>query len=139
MVVGDAKKIRTVVANLTANAGLCSWFPPVKYRVANSRTPVKYTNEGGKITISCRKFKEPAGLRDSKHVAVEIVVSDTGCGIPSEKLESIFREFEQVESSVPRPPDQPGLGKVHTDRVSDVILIPLFLAQVLDLRSSPAL
>ncbi|KDQ11477.1 hypothetical protein BOTBODRAFT_35351 [Botryobasidium botryosum FD-172 SS1] len=91
MVVGDAKKIRTVVANLTANA-------------------VKYTGEGGRIVISCRKFKEPAGLRDSKQVAVEIIVSDTGCGIPSEKLESIFREFEQVESSAPKTENQPGLG-----------------------------
>ena len=32
MVVGDSKKIRTVVANLTANAGLCStslWFDSI--------------------------------------------------------------------------------------------------------------
>ncbi|KAG9102501.1 Light-sensor Protein kinase, partial [Ceratobasidium sp. 392] len=78
MVTGDSKKIRTVVSNLTANA-------------------VKYT-ETGQITVECRRFKEPVGLRDAKEVAVEIVVADTGCGISSVKLESIFREFEQVES-----------------------------------------
>ncbi|TDL22224.1 hypothetical protein BD410DRAFT_788955 [Rickenella mellea] len=90
MVIGDAKKIRTVVANLTANA-------------------VKYTTDGT-ITVSCHRFKEPRGLRDPHQVAVEIVVADTGCGIESSKLESIFREFEQVESSVPRSTNLPGLG-----------------------------
>ncbi|KAB5591393.1 Phytochrome-like histidine kinase [Ceratobasidium theobromae] len=90
MVTGDSKKIRTVVSNLTANA-------------------VKYT-EVGQISVECRRFKEPIGLRDSKEVAVEIVVADTGCGISSAKLESIFREFEQVESSIPRSGESQGLG-----------------------------
>ncbi|KAG8767835.1 Light-sensor Protein kinase [Ceratobasidium sp. 428] len=90
MVTGDSKKIRTVVSNLTANA-------------------VKYT-ETGQITVECRRFKEPVGLRDSKEVAVEIVVADTGCGISTTKLESIFREFEQVESSMPRSGESQGLG-----------------------------
>ncbi|TCD62103.1 Light-sensor Protein kinase [Steccherinum ochraceum] len=94
LVVGDVKKIRTLVANLTANA-------------------VKYT-ESGKVSIECRAFDEPAGLRDTGGLAVEIVVADTGCGIPSDKLESMFREFEQVEmEQSPPPPSQTqpeGLG-----------------------------
>ncbi|KZO92680.1 hypothetical protein CALVIDRAFT_519984 [Calocera viscosa TUFC12733] len=90
IVLGDSRKIRTVVANLTANA-------------------VKYTSEGT-ITVECRVFQEPAGLRDRRQIAVEIVVGDTGCGIESSKLESIFREFEQVESSTPRPGEREGLG-----------------------------
>ncbi|KAI0643021.1 hypothetical protein C8Q79DRAFT_202229 [Trametes meyenii] len=88
-VVGDSRKIRTVVANLTANA-------------------LKYTNQGS-INVLCKAFEEPTGLRDSGDLAVEIVVADTGCGIPSEKLESIFREFEQVETAPPRT-RSPGLG-----------------------------
>ncbi|KAF8755266.1 Phytochrome region [Rhizoctonia solani] len=73
------------------------------------RDGVKYT-ETGQINVECRRFKEPIGLRDSKEVAVEIVVADTGCGISSAKLESIFREFEQVESSIPRSGESQGLG-----------------------------
>ncbi|KAF9561324.1 hypothetical protein CPC08DRAFT_635599 [Agrocybe pediades] len=90
IVVGDAKKIRTVVQNLTANA-------------------LKYTTSGS-ITVACRTFEEPEGLRSMNQTAVEICVSDTGCGIPPGKLESIFREFEQVESSDSRPSDDPGVG-----------------------------
>ncbi|KAF9011494.1 hypothetical protein BDZ89DRAFT_1225510 [Hymenopellis radicata] len=78
-VVGDAKKIQTVVQNLTANA-------------------LKYTTNGS-IKIRCTPLEEPDGLRNSRQTAVEIIVADTGCGIPTSKLESIFREFEQVESS----------------------------------------
>ncbi|KZT60695.1 hypothetical protein CALCODRAFT_480578 [Calocera cornea HHB12733] len=90
IVLGDARKIRTVVANLTANA-------------------VKYTTSGT-ITVECRVFQEPDGLRDRRQIAVEIVVGDTGCGIEASKLESIFREFEQVESSTSRPGEREGLG-----------------------------
>ncbi|KAL7279741.1 hypothetical protein ACG7TL_006148 [Trametes sanguinea] len=87
-VVGDSRKIRTVVSNLTANA-------------------LKYTMRGA-ISVTCRAFDEPTGLRDSGDIAVEIVVADTGTGIPSDKLENIFREFEQVETA-PRA-HSPGLG-----------------------------
>ncbi|KZP05210.1 Fph type histidine kinase [Athelia psychrophila] len=90
MVIGDVKKIKTVVANLTANS-------------------LKYTKDGS-ITVQCRTFGEPEGLRAPKQTAVEIVVADSGCGIPSDKLESIFREFEQVESSAPRTTSSAGLG-----------------------------
>lgn len=43
-------------------------------------------------------------------VAIEIIISDTGCGISADRLESIFREFEQVESTPPKP-NSPGLGE----------------------------
>jgi hypothetical protein len=69
---------------------------------------VKYTTQG-KVTVECKAFEEPEGLRRNGSIAVEIVVADTGCGLSPAKLESIFREFEQVESSAPRTPS-PGLG-----------------------------
>jgi len=90
-VIGDARKVKTAVSNLTANA-------------------VKYTARGS-VTVTAHVFDEPDGLRAEGHVAIEIVVCDTGCGIPPEKLESIFREFEQVDSSAHhRPGTRPGLG-----------------------------
>lgn len=70
---------------------------------------VKYT-EAGTITIEARAFDEPHGLRDSEGIAVEIVVTDTGCGISSAKLESIFREFEQVEALEEKKDSGEGVG-----------------------------
>lgn len=110
MVIGDAKKIRTVVSNLTANAGEV-FYPSYYFLLLTWLVfAVKYT-EKGSVTISCQKFQEPRGLRNSKEVAVEIVVADTGCGIEPAELESIFREFEQVESSLRTSATGPGLGE----------------------------
>lgn len=69
---------------------------------------MKYTTEGG-VVVECKAFEEPEGLRREGSIAVEIVVADTGCGISPAKLESIFREFEQVETAAPRTAT-PGLG-----------------------------
>lgn len=72
---------------------------------------VKYT-EAGSISVSCKTFGEPEGLRSPKQAAVEIIVADSGCGIQEEKLEKIFREFEQVESSEPRSSAEAGVGRL---------------------------
>jgi signal transduction histidine kinase len=62
-------------------------------------------------SVTAHVFDEPDGLRAEGHVAVGIVVSDTGCGILPKKPESIFREFGQVDSSAHhRPGTRPELG-----------------------------
>jgi len=70
---------------------------------------VKYTKIGS-ITVCCSTFSEPEGLRDGQHTTVEIVVADTGCGMQSDKLEHIFRELEQVESSDQKATGEAGVG-----------------------------
>lgn len=60
--------------------------------------------------MSCKTYGEPEGLRKVDQTAVEIIVADTGCGISQEKLASIFREFEQVESSEPKSSTGSGVG-----------------------------
>ncbi|KAF5380673.1 hypothetical protein D9757_007064 [Collybiopsis confluens] len=98
IVIGDAKKIRTVVQNLTANAS-----------AESALLSVKYTTEG-KISVRCLPYGEPEGLRGPSSTAMEIVVADTGCGIAPIKLESMFREIEQVESAEPKTTLEPGVG-----------------------------
>lgn len=71
---------------------------------------VKYTSWGS-ITVSCTTFSEPEGLRRTNQTAVEILVEDTGCGITPDKLEGIFREFEQVQSSEPKSTNDTGVGQ----------------------------
>lgn len=70
---------------------------------------MKYTKKGS-ISVSCNIFDEPEGLRSDRQTAVEIVVADTGCGIQEDKLEKMFREFEQVDFSEPRSNAEAGVG-----------------------------
>lgn len=75
MVIGDSRKVKTVVSNLVANA-------------------VKYTREGS-IEVTCRL--EPGAEHQLSSASIEIIVSDTGCGIPPEKLEAMFVTLEGAE------------------------------------------
>jgi PAS domain S-box-containing protein len=77
----DPEKLRQVLANLLSNA-------------------VKFTDAPGRITM--------AAAADGDRVRVE--VSDTGVGIPADKLDAIFDPFVQVRSDLMRPYEGTGLG-----------------------------
>ena len=61
---------------------------------------IKYTAPGGRIGLSC-------GLHGGQ---VEIRVSDTGHGIPREKMDSIFEPFTRLEMDLTRTTEGTGLG-----------------------------
>jgi signal transduction histidine kinase len=63
---------------------------------------VKFTSKG-KITVSVR-------LIDSENVTIEFAVTDTGIGIPKEKLATIFDNFQQASSGTSRIYGGTGLG-----------------------------
>jgi len=70
---GDQARLRQAVSNIAGNA-------------------VKHTSEGGvRVEIWMSK------VADSR-CQIEVVVQDTGVGMSSEKLETLFREFEQVHT-----------------------------------------
>jgi len=54
---------------------------------------IKYTPDGGKVTISTRP-----GLVDDEVPGVEIAVSDTGIGLDAEHHDLVFEKFYQVGS-----------------------------------------
>lgn len=62
--------------------------------------------------MRCTTFGEPEGLRGPSQTAVEIVVADTGCGISPTKLENIYKEFEQAESSELKTGGDTGVGEL---------------------------
>ena len=85
MVLGDPTKMRQILTNLLGNA-------------------VKFTQKGHiALRIHVREF---AG----SGAAVLFEVSDTGLGIPQEKLHSIFEPFKQADSWTSRKFQGTGLG-----------------------------
>ncbi|CAN5847108.1 hypothetical protein BH23GEM9_BH23GEM9_04510 [soil metagenome] len=60
----------------------------------------KFTPAGGRVRVECATAGGTTVIR----------VSDTGCGIPEDKLESIFEPFVQAEGSLSRTAEGMGLG-----------------------------
>jgi signal transduction histidine kinase len=82
--IGDAVRIRQVITNLVGNA-------------------IKFS-ESGQVVIAVERRP------DAKGVIAQIAVSDTGIGIPEEKIASIFEKFSQADASTTRKYGGTGLG-----------------------------
>ena len=80
-VLADRDKVQQVLLNLLTNA-------------------IKFTPEGGTVTLRCAATRRQ----------VNFLVSDTGVGIPANKMERVFEPFVQVNRSLSTPNDGVGLG-----------------------------
>ena len=85
ILVGDPVRLHQIIINLVSNA-------------------VKFTNKG-KITISVRLISE-----DEEEAKIQFSLSDTGIGIPENKIERIFENFQQASSGTSRLYGGTGLG-----------------------------
>lgn len=85
ILIGDPVRLNQILINLISNA-------------------VKFTHNGS-ITIHCTEAKEHRGTS-----WVKIQVTDTGVGIPEDKLHTIFESFSQADASVTRRYGGTGLG-----------------------------
>ena len=72
-VMGDQRRIRQAITNLTANA-------------------IQHTSSGAV------KVETWLSNREGDRAEIDIVVQDTGVGMNSEKLDSLFRDLEQVQT-----------------------------------------
>lgn len=95
LAVGDENRLQQILHNLVGNA-------------------IKFT-ESGTITISA----EPATNYDAPAM-LRITVEDTGLGIPDDKLEDIFKSFEQVDASASREFAGTGLGLSITKQLVEL-------------------
>lgn len=99
--VGDDARVRQVLVNILSNA-------------------VKFTPNGGTVTVETgqgpRKDSEARLHADRSYVFFRI--SDTGIGIPEDKLLTIFDPFVQAESGPTRSMEGSGLGLTISRRLA---------------------
>lgn len=86
-VIGDETKIREIFINIIGNS-------------------VKYTPEGGKISVSVKE--EP--FEKENYIAYRIIVEDNGIGMSKEYLPHIFEEFSREHTSTESKVTGTGLG-----------------------------
>lgn len=84
--VGDTVRINQILLNLIGNA-------------------IKFTPIGGSISIHTKLFQQ-----DEEKVILKINISDTGIGIPPDKIKNIFDPFTQSSNNTARIYGGSGLG-----------------------------
>ena len=102
---GDPGRIRQILVNLIGNA-------------------IKFT-EAGHIVIRVEGVSGVSGnqaaVGQDEALGVHFSVTDSGIGIPPEKLDSIFEAFSQEDSSITRKYGGTGLGLTISARLSEML------------------
>ena len=93
---GDPTRIRQILINLVGNA-------------------IKFTDKGG-ITIGVHL----ESAEDLK-IRLRFSVTDTGIGIPRERMDRLFRPFSQVDASTTRKYGGTGLGLAISSRLCELM------------------
>ena len=88
----DSEKLLQILANLLSNA-------------------VKFTPRGGRVRLWCDASGADACFR----------VSDTGIGLPADKLEAVFEPFVQIRSDLTRTQEGTGLGLAISRSIAEAM------------------
>jgi PAS domain S-box-containing protein len=96
MVQGDPGRLRQILINLTGNA-------------------LKFTEEG-EIHIRVGVEEET-----ETRVTVRFSISDTGIGIPEDRLDRLFKSFSQVDASITRRFGGTGLGLAISRQLAELM------------------
>ncbi|MEM9773268.1 MAG: response regulator [Chloroflexota bacterium] len=92
----DVTRIRQIVVNLLSNA-------------------VKFTTDGEvKLAVSSNRNEDGQYL-------IQFDIVDTGIGIPSDRMNRLFRSFSQVDTSTTRKYGGTGLGLAISKRLSELM------------------
>ncbi|NWF89079.1 MAG: PAS domain S-box protein, partial [Ignavibacteriaceae bacterium] len=93
---GDVTRLRQILTNLISNA-------------------IKFTQQGEVF------IKAVANKADNNKYKIEFSISDTGIGIPEDKMGKLFQSFSQVDASTTRNYGGTGLGLAISRRLVEMM------------------
>jgi signal transduction histidine kinase len=97
MITGDVTRLRQVLVNLIGNA-------------------VKFTDRG-EVVVSAKTI----AATGADEVGLQFTITDTGIGIPADKVDRLFKAFTQVDSSTTRQFGGTGLGLAISKRLAQLM------------------
>ncbi|MBL9203753.1 MAG: response regulator, partial [Opitutaceae bacterium] len=105
-IVGDVTRLRQILVNLVGNA-------------------VKFTEHGSVlVTIASRPVPPPTPAPDAPGGAwheLHFQITDTGPGIPSDRMDRLFKHFSQIDASTTRRHGGTGLGLAISKRLVELM------------------
>ena len=111
VLVGDAGRLRQIIANLVGNA-------------------IKFTESGHVVLAANLSEQTGAGA------VIHLEVSDTGIGIPAEKLDLIFEPFSQADGSTTRRFGGTGLGLTISAKLVELMGGKLWAESIIGVGST---
>ena len=93
---GDPGRLRQIIVNLVGNA-------------------IKFTHEGHVV------LDVSVAAREGSRLTLQIEVTDTGIGIPADRLDRLFKTFSQIDSSTTRHYGGTGLGLSIVKRLAELM------------------
>jgi len=108
---GDCTKLRQILTNLLSNA-------------------FKFTEKGEiKVKVDCLQ-------NSGKSVRLGFTISDTGIGIPQDKIINLFQSFHQLDSSTTRKYGGTGLGLSIVKSLIELMQGTIYVESILEKGSS---
>lgn len=111
ILIGDSLRVRQIINNLISNA-------------------IKFTLEGTVIV----KVKKIGNFNGG--ITLRFIVKDSGVGIASDKIDTLFNSFEQVDSSTTRKYGGTGLGLAIVKRLVELMEGSIIVESVIDKGST---
>ena len=113
--IGDPNRLRQILLNLIGNA-------------------IKFTGKG---EVTLRVIRDPDTVPNrSGEVAIRFTITDTGIGIPKDKLDVVFEPFTQADSSTTRRYGGTGLGLTISRRLVELMGGRIWAESVVDRGST---
>jgi signal transduction histidine kinase/DNA-binding response OmpR family regulator/sensor domain CHASE-containing protein len=112
--IGDSNRLRQILLNLLGNAIKFTEQGEIVLRVKKAENP-------GSEAKSLERELPPSDLSLGTSILLLFSVSDTGIGIPTEKLDIIFDSFTQADSSITRKYGGTGLGLSISKRLVELM------------------
>ncbi|MDJ0556461.1 MAG: response regulator [Microcoleaceae cyanobacterium MO_207.B10] len=121
-IIGDVTRLRQVLVNLLSNGVKFTETGEVLVSVTASPQnrdvnldqkrycPIPNQTECSQPDIPCPLFYE-----------IQFAIKDTGIGIPSERMDRLFKPFSQVDASTTRHYGGTGLGLVISKRLTEIM------------------
>ncbi|MNH90169.1 Sensory/regulatory protein RpfC [compost metagenome] len=96
ILIGDSNRLKQVLMNVIGNA-------------------IKFTEHGG-VSITVKDLEQGFG-----NVLIKFTVSDTGIGIPQDKLKYLFEPFSQLDNFMTRKSEGTGLGLAISKKIVEMM------------------